>query len=331
MAGIVKRTVQVGVVLALVGAAATAAMVGIAGKDRARAFFTQTRHSINDRIDASITDPVVLRNHLRDLEAQYPKRIAEVRGDLAELREQMAQLGREMAISDRVVSLADRHYDQLASALEQAAEARVQTASYGGDHEIVIVFNDERLPVESARSRMDQIAATRNAYASRSADIQKHMGYLQQQESRLAGLLTKLETERAQFQAQLWDLDRQVDAIARNDRMIEIMQKRQKSIDEQSRYRVASLDQLRARLGELRAGQESRLEALAGDDARVNYEEQAKLELDRDLLTNAGRAQKAPPQPVKKVIEIRPAGDAGDGQSEEAVGSRPGILAGPVR
>jgi len=331
MAGIVKRTVQVGVVLALVGTAATAAMVGIAGKDRARAFFTQTRHSINDRIDASITDPVVLRNHLRDLEAQYPKRIAEVRSDLAELREQMAQLGRELAISDRVVSLADRHYDQLTSALERAAEARVQTASYGGDHEIVIVFNDERLPVESARTRLDQITATRNAYAARSADIQKHMGYLQQQESRLAGLLAKLETERAQFQAQLWDLDRQVDAIARNERMIEIMQKRQKSIDEQSRYRVASLDQLRARLGELRAGQESRLEALAGDDARVNYEEQAKLELDRDLLTNAGRARKPLPEPTKKVIEIRPADDAGGGKSEETVGNRPGVLAGPVR
>lgn len=309
MAGIVKRVIQTGVILGLVGGVATAAMVGIAGAPRTAALFSQARTAVTNRIDKNITDPVALRAQLRDLEAQYPARIREVRGDLAELREQMAQLNRELTISQRVVSIADRDHDALASALTRASEARVQNVSFDGrgvEPEFVIVFNNERMSVDSARTRLDHVVATRNAYAARAADMTKHMGYLKQQEARLAGLLDKLETERAQFQAQLWDLDRQVDAIARNDRMIDIMQKRQDSIDEQSRYRSASLDQLQAKLAELRAEQESRLETLAGDQTRTNYEEQAKLELDRETGARELRTERIEPAPVRRVIEITP-------------------------
>lgn len=329
MAGIVKRVIQTGVVLGLVGGVATAAMVGIAGAPRTAALFSQARDSVTSRIDRTITDPVALRAQLRDLEAQYPGRIQAVRGDLAELREQMAQLASQLEVSQRVVSIADRHHDQLTSALARAGEARIQHASFGADADadVVIVFNDERLSEAAARARLDHIIATRNAYAARAADLSKHMGYLKQQETRLTGLLNKLETERAQFQAQLWDLDRQVDAIARNDRMIEIMQKRQRSLDEQSRYRTASLDGLRSRLAELRAQQESRLESLASDQARTNYEDQARLELDREAAATELKIERFDPKPTRKVIEIRP-DDAAD---HPTVSTPDGRMAGPVR
>ena len=329
MAGIVKRVIQTGVILGLVGGVATAAMVGVAGGPRTCALFSQAKNAVTHRIDRNITDPVALRTQLRDLEAQYPQRIREVRGDLAELREQMAQLERELAVSERVVSIADRHHDQLASALTRAGDARIQNVSYSGgvEPEFVIVFEDERLSEDAARTRLDHIIATRNAYAGRAADMTKHMGYLKQQEARLAGLLDKLETERAQFQAQLWDLDRQVDAIARNDRMIEIMQKRQDCIDEQSRYRAASLDQLRSKLAELRAEQESRLESLAGDQTRTNYEEQAKLELDRETGSRELNVERIEPAPVRKVIEIKPDADSTEDESTDDTTSVGGRMA----
>lgn len=334
MAGIVKRVIQTGVILGLVGGVATAAMVGVAGGPRTAALFSQAKNAVTSRIDKNITDPVALRAQLRDLEAQYPARIREVRGDLAELREQMAQLNRELTVSERVVAIADRDHDALASALARVSEARVQHVSYGsnnwdegGEPEYVIVFNNERLGLEAARTRLDHVIATRNAYAARAADMTRHMGYLKQQEARLTGLLEKLETERAQFQAQLWDLDRQVDAIARNDRMIEIMQKRQNAIDEQSRYRAASLDQLQARLAELRAEQESRLETLAGDQTRTNYEALAKLELDREAGARDLKSERIEPSrrsaPVRRVIEITPDTPADPGAPDEAtVGGR---------
>jgi hypothetical protein len=78
----------------------------------------------------------------------------------------------------------------------------------------------------------------------------------------------------------MWALDRQVDSIARNDRMIEMMQKRQNTIDEHSRYSAHSLDQVQARFADIRAKQEAKLEAYSGSNNGLNYEDKAKYDLD---------------------------------------------------
>src|SRR5690554_6743683 len=104
-----KNLIRAGVVVALAGAA-TAMFVG---PERIGALFSQTRGAVNRAIDGQIKDPVALRQQLRSLEEQYPKRIAEVRGDLAEVNEQVAQLERELAVSRKVVQLADRDLAQM--------------------------------------------------------------------------------------------------------------------------------------------------------------------------------------------------------------------------
>jgi hypothetical protein len=312
--GTMKHVVRVGVIGALIAGAGLA----IAGGPRVKAVMNQARHNINVKIDQNITDPVALRAQLRDLEGQYPQRIAEVRSDLTELREQIAQLNREQEVNERVVALADTDLDQINSALAQAEEASfVQVASDGEPKRIVICFKSDRLSVEDAYGRANEITNTRNAYASRADDIERDLGYLSQQEERLLGLLNKLETERQTFQAQLWDLDRKVDAVARNDRMIDIMEKRQQTIDEQSRYRAGSLDQITSRLADIKAKQESKLAALASDHNRVNYEDMAKSQIDRELSKNR-KVKVAERKPKPEVIEIRPATeDAKQEQKEE--------------
>jgi septal ring factor EnvC (AmiA/AmiB activator) len=299
---------------AVVGAIGLGAAAVIAGPHRIGGLFTQARSAINDKIDANITDPVALRAQIRDLAAQYPRRIGEVRGDLAQLKEQQAQLNRDLAVSQRVVSMADGDLDKLSTALGHAQTALIQNAGFGVEtsdtvqHKVVIVFKNEKLEVEQAQVKSNQIAATRNAYAQRAADIQRDLGYLGQQERQLTQLLTKLEAEQTSFQTQMFDLDRQIDAISRNDRMIEILKDRQDTLNEQSRYRAASLDQITSKLADIRARQEATLDSLARAAEHFSYEDAAKAQLDREKALEpveasppAGKAAGGP-----AVIEINP-------------------------
>lgn len=313
--------------VALIAGLAVGGLALIAGHERVAALFDQARDSINSHIDKAITDPVALRAQLRSLEGQYPQRIAQVRSDLGEVRGQMQQLQRELQVSSRVSDLASRDLDALQSMIAQAeslntpaiaSQPTVSGASFRGDDDgpahasprvdrrVELVFGDSRLSLDQAYTRATEITNTKNAYVARANDIQRDLGYLTQQETRLANLLNKLEGERAEFQVQLWQLDRQVDSIARNERMIDVLSRRQKSIDEVSRYKVASLDQLNSRVADLRAKQEAQLASLTVSEGRSDYEQRAKLELDRAASKNIG----AKPAPAKvDVIEIRPSND----------------------
>lgn len=295
-----KTIVRVGVL----GALATAGAVVIAGPDRVGALFNQARDSVNEVIDRSIDDPIALRAQLRDLEAQYPQKIAEVRGDLAELQSQIAQLERESAVTDRVVALAQQDLDTLQGLLTRAESARGEGEGF---RVVKVRFDDRALGVDEAYAKATQIRQLRDAYAARQSDISRDMAYLAQQEERLGDLLAQLETERAEFQTQLWQLDRQVDAIARNERMIDLMEKRQDTIEQHSRYRVASLDQLEGRFADIRAKQEAQLASLATSQATDSYEDRAKVLIDRESAGNPFAPRALPAREVApSVIEITP-------------------------
>jgi predicted RNase H-like nuclease (RuvC/YqgF family) len=299
-----KTIVRGAVLTALVGGAA----VVVAGPDRIHALFHSAQSRINNAIDSKISDPAALRAQLRSLEEQYPHRIAEVRGDLAELNEQIAQLERELAVSNKVVAMADTDLTSMQNVLAKAEEAKTS-----GTAQVVRVKFDagERsCNLDEAYGKANRVSQLKTAYAGRANDIQRDLGYLGQQKDRLTNLLTQLETERTQFQTQLFSLDRQVDAISRNDRMIEILQKRSESIDQQSRYRAASLDQITGHLADIRAKQEAKLDMFGQSNDVRNYENAAKYLLDNE---KAGETRQLKPTKAKAievgptVIEIGPA------------------------
>ncbi len=306
MAGIVRTAVRIGVITALVGGAA----VVVAGPERSWAFIHQTRGKIHSCIDSKIKDPVALRAQLRDLEAQYPKRIGAVKGDLAEVHAQIGQLDRDLSVSRRVVALAETDLTQMQGVLAKAEETR----QAGGYTVVKVRFGDQSMPVDEAYTKATRIGQLRSAYVSKVADIERDLGYLGQQRDRLARLLEKLEKERAEFQAQLFNLDRQVDTIARNERLIDMLKDRQRTIDEHSRYQAASLDQITGRLADIRARQESQLDVFGQNTDMENYEDQAKYQLDVEHSNPL-----APRKPVTSptVIEIGPEdveSEAGSGQ-----------------
>jgi chromosome segregation ATPase len=289
----------------LVGALILGAGLVVAGPDRIRAVFTQTQSAVNDAIDSQIKDPVALRQQIRTLAEQYPKRIADLRGDLAQLKTQQAQLTRDLAVSNRVVEMAESDYDTLAAGIDQGNAATIQQTALGQEHQVVIAFKNEKIPLSAAQTKISQVAATRTAYAGRAADIQRDLGYLSQQEITLTQLVSKLEQEQTAFQTQMFDLDRQIDAIGRNDRMIAIMSDRQRALDEQTRYRAASLDQITGKLADIRARQEAQLSHLGKLTDRTQYEDAAKTALDREAaMPSARKVQEV--KPKANVIEIDP-------------------------
>lgn len=294
---ITRCLVRSALIVALVGGAA----VAVAGPQRVAAVFQQTKQKINSSIDKHIEDPIALRAQLRELEGQYPQKIADVRGDLAELEAQFAQLNRELAVSQRVVALADEDLIQVQGLLAKAEEARVQNVG----HVIRVRVDNQSMDMEEAYSKANTISQSRSAYAARAADIERDLGLLTQQRDRLSTLLTQLETERADFQSQLWSLDRQVDAISRNDRMIELMSKRQETLDSIDRFEVASLDQLTGKMADIRARQEAELQRLATAGGAFSYEQRAKHQLDiesaRPGLIRPTQIEIQPP-----VLEITP-------------------------
>ena len=281
MAGLIKTLLRVGVITVACGGLA----VLIAGPHRAAAIASQAQSQILSAIDANIDDPVALRSQLKELEREYPERIAQVRGDLAELKQQLRQLERERAVAERVVSLAEADMSTLSPLVAEAASAQgVATASHGVRTIATVQFDGRMLTVGQAQTRLNQAQHTRVAYANRAADAAHDVVYLEQQADQLEKLLVQLESERAQFQSQLWQLDRQVDAIARNEKLIDMLEKRQRTIDECSRYEVANLDQMVARLSEVRARQQAELDLLTGDAASVSYEDLAKMQLEAEIV-----------------------------------------------
>ncbi len=304
--GCIGKTVVRGVVIT---ALAGGVLVAVAGPQRAHAMFNQTRGGIIGVIDNNIDDPVLLRAQVKKLEAQYPGKIAEVRADLSEVQTQIAQLEREMQIATKVVALASNDLSVVDS---QIAQARVtQSANPGAI--VRISFNNKPVDLDDAYAKRQQIEQTQSLYATRAQDLSIDLGYLNDQEAQLADLLDRLVAEQSEFQAKLFQLDAQIDTIARNDRLIEMMEDRQDTIDAHSRFQANSLDQLNGRLSNIRTEQRARLEAIAGRDNSRNYVDEAQYLIDQE-----GRVQDFDHEPQEfniepTIIEITPEDASAEG------------------
>jgi predicted RNase H-like nuclease (RuvC/YqgF family) len=135
---------------------------------------------------------------------------------------------------------------------------------------------------DQARTEARRIADVRTTYKDRLATDETQVAFLETQKSRLSEILDTLEAEQARYEAKLWQLDRQIDAIARNERLIEMTQEQQSILAEYDKFSdVGSLDQLESKLAELRTVQEAQLQTLSRRSETTDYERQA-----RDAMTD---------------------------------------------
>ncbi len=300
--GCFGKTVVRGTVIAVL---AGGVLVAVAGPHRMGALMSQGQHALTGMIDDQIDDPIILRAQIKKLESEYPKKISEVRTDLSEVRTQISQLTRELQVANKVVGLASIDLDVVDS---QLAQARItQSANPGAI--VRVSFNNRAVDLDKAYGKRQQIEQTRDMYASRSADLEIDLQYLNEQESQLAELLERLTTEQSEFQAKLSQLDAQIDTIARNDRLIEMMEDRQATIDAHSNFQAHSLDQLNNRLASIRNEQRARLESIAGRENNTNYVEEAQFLINQEARVQTFEHTSTPARGFTidpQIIEIAP-------------------------
>ena len=211
--------------IGLVGALALGGVTLLVGKDRVAAGISMIRHKAQNVVDNCVDDPVALRRQLQDLAGQYPDRIAEVRGEMGEVDHQLKQFTRDVGIAERVVAMAGEDLGQLKELVARAEESAKTTA-----RPVSIRFEGVKFDVEQAYNEARRINNVRGTYQDRIANDNQQIAFLTEQKDRLGKILSKLETEYSTFQAQLWQLDRQIDSIERNERLIALTEEQQRTL-----------------------------------------------------------------------------------------------------
>lgn len=263
----------------LIGGLALGGLTLLVGPERVAAGLAQVRVKCQDVVDHAVDDPVALRRQLEQLAEEYPDRIAEVRGEMAEVDHQIAQVTRDVEIAARVVAYTAEDLHALKGKIDKAESVRF--ASDGTKQNVFIRFEGLRYTLDEAYGEAARIGNIRTTYKDRVAVDQQQLTMLGEQKERLHEILQKLEDDHATYQSQLWALDRQIDAIARNDRLIEMMEEQQETLASYNKYeRVGSVKTIQGKLAEMRAVQEAQMEALRKTNFREDYESKARVDLD---------------------------------------------------
>lgn len=264
--------------VAVVGGLVAGAALLVAGPQRVGAMASQIRSVVNERIDQHIDDPIAAKQQLERLAAQYPKQLSTFRAELGQLRNQMAELDRERTVSQRVVAMAQEDLDTLHARLARAEEARVDQP-----YAIISVgFNNRELSLDEAYTKATQVARTVSTYGSRVSHTVDAIAHLQEQEATIVDIIDQLEAEHAQFQAQLWQIENELELLESQEKLVNIVERRQDAIDGFERYDAGNLDNFVDRLSTMRAEQEARLQTATRSFKTTTYEDRARTMLDSE-------------------------------------------------
>jgi phage shock protein A len=257
----------------LISALALGGATLLIGPERVAAGLSCVRAKAQSVVDRAVDSPVALRRQLQELADEYPDRIATVRGEIAEVDHQIAQFERDSQIATRVVSLTGDDLGELKTLIMKAEGVEGRP--------VYVRFEGHRFALDQAKGEAKRINNVRINYSDRLSNNQQQLSLLNQQKTRLVDVLGRLEDEFNTFETQMWQLDRQIDAIERNDRLIEMTEQLQATLDTYDKWgKVGNLKQLEAKLAELKTVQDAQLEYLAKKGIRDDYEKRAKYELD---------------------------------------------------
>ena len=225
-------------------------------------------------VDRALDEPAALRRQLEQMAEQYPDRIATVRGELAEVAHQLAQFNRDSEIANRVVVATTADLTELKTLVVRVSD------SNPGDRGF-LRFKGIRFDVPQAYSEAQRINDVRLNFQDRFASNVQQINMLVEQKSRLTEICDRLESEFATFTTQMWQLDSQIDAIERNERLIEMTEQLQATLDSYDRWgEIGNLKQLEGKLAELRTIQKAQLDTLRQTGLRIDYAKQAASQID---------------------------------------------------
>ncbi len=243
------------------------------GPERVAAGLAQVRATAQSVVDTATDNPVVLRRQLIELAEEYPQRIAAVQGEIAEVNHEIEQFDRDSEVAARVVAMTTDDLGELKTLITRAQDVEGRP--------VFVRFEGVRFGLNQAYDEARRIQNVRTSYGDRLSCNQQQLAVLDQQKSRLVEILVKLEDEYGTFETQMWQLDRQIDAIERNARLIEMTEQLHATLEGYDHWgKLDNLKQLQAKMAQLQAIQDAQLETLAKAGVRHNYEKRAQFELD---------------------------------------------------
>lgn len=258
----------------LISAAVVGGTTILVGPERVAAGFDQVRTMASHVFEDFVDDPVALRRQLQGLADQYPDRITEVRGEIAQIDIQIDQLNHDNDVADRVISLTSDDLEEIRVAVVDAE------VSMEAGQKVAIRRGSFRVNIDQARSEARRIAGIKANYQDRLNSNDQQVSLISNQRERLSDILGQLEDEYGQFEEKLWVLDRQIDAIERNDRLITMTEEQQAILrDYEKLGKVGNLRQLESKLEELRITQEAQLQALEKHGVKSDYERRAREDI----------------------------------------------------
>ena len=266
----------------LISGLALGGLTLLIGPHKVAAGLHQIRVKAQTVIDQVTDEPAALRHQLQVMADEYPDRIATVRGELAEVNHELAAFERDSEVSARVVAMTTEDLVALKSLVVKARNVSDSTPHL----ETYLRFKGIRFDVDQAYSEGNRINSVRVSYQDRLASDQQQTSILTEQKGRLVEILTQLESDYTSFQDQMWQLDRQIDAIERNERLIEMTKELQATLSDYDSWgKIGNLKQLEGKLAQLRTVQQAQLENLRNTGIRWDYAKKAAQQLDANSIT----------------------------------------------
>ena len=266
----------------LIGGLALGGVTLLVGPQRVIACFDQLRQEATTIVDGIVDDPVALRRQLDDLAREYPKRIAEITGEVSKIDQQLIQFERDESIARNVVKLTTQDLESLKDLVRLAEQEEGI-----GETSVSFWFEGVRFGLESAYTKARRIRTVRANYEDRLAADRRQMKLMHEQRDRLATILEKIKHEHEQYRSQLWQLDREIDAIERNDHIIAMVERQQYTLSNFDRFGSGNnLDQVRSKLAEIRTVQESTILALTETSGGSDYETRARFAMSESFYEN---------------------------------------------
>ncbi len=257
----------------LIGTLALGGATLLIGPERVAAGLAHVRATAQSVVDRATDNPAVLRRQLLALAEEYPHRIAAVRGEIAEVNHQIAQFDRDSEVAARVVAMTTEDLGELKTLITRAQNVEGRP--------VFVRFEGVRFGMNQAYDEARRIQNVRTSYGDRLACNQQQLAVLDQQQARLVEILVKLEDEYGTFETQMWQLDRQIDAIERNARLIAMTEQLHATLEGYDHWgKLDNLKQLQAKMAELQAIQDAQLDTLAKAGLREDYAKRAQYELD---------------------------------------------------
>ena len=265
----------------LISGLALGGLTLLIGPHKVAAGLHQIRANVQMVVDRALDEPAALRRQLVQMADQYPDRIATVRGELAEVEHQLAQFNRDSEIATRVVAMTTEDLTELKTLV-----VRAESNPNDAVRAVFVRFKGIRFDVPQAYTEAKRINAVRLNYQDRAASNVQQISMLAEQKARLMEICDRLESEYATFQTQMWQLDSQIDAIERNERLIEMTKDLQATLDDYDRWgEIGNLKQLEGKLAELRTIQKAQLDTLRQTGLRIDYAKQAAHQIDSPGVT----------------------------------------------